>query len=268
MKSKDVKVTADDWGMSPGVNAGILDLARHGIVQRVSILANGGFVTSHLEDLKKIRGLELGIHFNVTFGSPSLAEKESAFRVLTVKNGTSFRSLFGLSLLWLTGSNRQKLLTEIRWSLRGQLHILNRLGVSPTYFDSHHHIHLLPGLLRGLADDLKQNDIETIRLPLDPQLMFTKRLMLFFLSLSCQKEIDSLGFKVSRCHYPSISQLSDREYIRRTLAKTTFSEILVHPARYLDFDILNIDDGYQSGRLKECEILSSWPRDRSLTSVM
>ena len=35
--------TADDWGLSPGVNDGILRLARRGVVRRVSIMARDGF---------------------------------------------------------------------------------------------------------------------------------------------------------------------------------------------------------------------------------
>src|ERR1700716_3134304 len=33
-------ITADDWGISPAVNRGVLDLARRGAVRRVSMLAD------------------------------------------------------------------------------------------------------------------------------------------------------------------------------------------------------------------------------------
>jgi predicted glycoside hydrolase/deacetylase ChbG (UPF0249 family) len=37
-------ISADDWGLSPDINEGILDLARRGIVRRVSVLSSGSFV--------------------------------------------------------------------------------------------------------------------------------------------------------------------------------------------------------------------------------
>ena len=60
-------ITADDWGLSPSVNSGILKLAKMGLVRRVSILADGLYIAEHLEELKSIDGIKLGIHFNLTF---------------------------------------------------------------------------------------------------------------------------------------------------------------------------------------------------------
>lgn len=61
-------VNADDFGMSPEVNAAILRAHREGIVSSTTAMANGPAAA----DLPQLRGLELGVglHCNVTHGRP------------------------------------------------------------------------------------------------------------------------------------------------------------------------------------------------------
>ncbi|MES2965540.1 MAG: methyltransferase domain-containing protein, partial [Bdellovibrionota bacterium] len=53
-----VRITADDWGMSSGVNLGILELAKLGVVTRVSMMADAPRLTEGLDELRTIEGLE------------------------------------------------------------------------------------------------------------------------------------------------------------------------------------------------------------------
>jgi len=62
-------VNADDFGLTPGVSAGILDAHRHGIVTSTTVL-----VTADIdgEQLARARdsGIGMGIHVNLTLGKP------------------------------------------------------------------------------------------------------------------------------------------------------------------------------------------------------
>ena len=62
-------VNADDFGMTPGVSAGILRAARHGIVTSTTVLVTADIDRDQLAAALD-SGLGLGIHLNLTLGKP------------------------------------------------------------------------------------------------------------------------------------------------------------------------------------------------------
>jgi len=62
-------VNADDFGMSPGVSAGILLAARRGIVTSTTVLVTDDIDREHVEAARDA-GLGLGLHVNLTLGRP------------------------------------------------------------------------------------------------------------------------------------------------------------------------------------------------------
>ena len=68
-----VKITADDYGYCPQRNEGILEALNDGILNSVSVLVNAAFVDP--VSLKSflntaIKKIKLGLHLNLTEGSP------------------------------------------------------------------------------------------------------------------------------------------------------------------------------------------------------
>ncbi|MGH7310933.1 MAG: ChbG/HpnK family deacetylase, partial [Candidatus Rokuibacteriota bacterium] len=62
-------VNADDFGMTPGVSAGILRAHRHGIVTSTTMLVTADVDRDQLAAALD-SGLGLGIHLNLTLGKP------------------------------------------------------------------------------------------------------------------------------------------------------------------------------------------------------
>jgi len=62
-------VNADDFGLTPGVSAGILAARRHGLVTSTTVLVTAD---PDREQLARARaeGLGLGLHVNLTLGRP------------------------------------------------------------------------------------------------------------------------------------------------------------------------------------------------------
>ena len=62
-------VNADDFGLAPGVSAGILAAHRHGIVSSTTLLAT---VAIDADSVRALRdsGLGVGLHVNLTLGRP------------------------------------------------------------------------------------------------------------------------------------------------------------------------------------------------------
>jgi len=62
-------VNADDFGLTPGVSAGILSAHHHGIVTSTTLLATAAIDPEQLAALRD-SGLGVGIHVNLTLGRP------------------------------------------------------------------------------------------------------------------------------------------------------------------------------------------------------
>src|SRR6266403_606409 len=67
---KNLIVNADDLGWTEGVNRGIAEAHRHGIVTSASLLANGAAFASGVEVARSTPGLGVGVHLNLSDGAP------------------------------------------------------------------------------------------------------------------------------------------------------------------------------------------------------
>lgn len=127
---------ADDFGMSPAVNAGILALAAQGRLSATSVLVDAPAAAQDTQELLG-SGLQLGLHLNFTesFGQQGVC--------------LPLRHLIANAFL---GRLDQTRLLE---GVQRQLQAFHKItGRWPDYIDGHQHVHQLPGvreaLLRGL----------------------------------------------------------------------------------------------------------------------
>lgn len=235
---RELEITADDWGISPGVNQAILELARLGVVRRVSILARSRFLRDGLEELKGIPGVGLGLHFDLTFD-----------RKPPVSAGA-------LLARWLNPlRERERLRRELRGELDAQLALLAEQGVRPLHLDGHQHVHLIPGVIDALAEPLARAGIRKVRLPYDPGLWLTPKAPINILSLAARRRLRARGFVSLRCFYPRPSHFRDPGLLRARLARQGESEVIVHPSVTDDFGPLRIPDPYSAGRVTEYRAL-------------
>lgn len=232
-----VWITADDWGMSPGVNRGILALARLGIVRRVSAMADSRYLRDSLPELLSLPGIQIGLHFDLT------------------SKGRSPGSVLLEWLLVFSGSKRGILRRKARDEFSRQLGLLRRAGVAPAYLDGHHHIHLVPGILDSIADLAREAGIRQVRLPEDPRLWLSTKFPLLLLCQAARGAIARGGFSSLRCFYPSSIHFRDPGLLAWSLSSRPGQEVIVHPAAVDDIAELGIADSYTSGRVLEYRAL-------------
>ncbi|MDQ0201487.1 chitin disaccharide deacetylase [Neobacillus ginsengisoli] len=124
-------VNADDFGLSRGVNNGIIDSYLYGIVNSTSMMMNMSGTEHALHLAKKYPELRVGIHLVLTCGRPILEDVPS----LVDENG-QFKSL---SIFMAKNISLDEL--EREWN--AQIERFIHSGLNPTHFDSHHHVHTL-----------------------------------------------------------------------------------------------------------------------------
>ena len=159
---KNLIVNADDLGWTPGVNRGIVEAFRNGIVTSTSLLANGAAFADGVEMARAAGGLGVGMHLNLTDGAP-VTGRESVTSLLN-KQG-EFAG--GPESLLLRRASRGLLLKEVEREWNAQIQKVRDAGIEPTHLDGHKHVHMLPGLFEIALRLAKRHGIGAIRVSLE-----------------------------------------------------------------------------------------------------
>lgn len=150
-------VNADDFGLAAGVNRGIIEAYRQGIVTSTTLLVNLPAAASAVPLAKRFDGLKVGLHLNLTLGKPVSDPREVPSLVDT--RGTFLGNSEASVSVWQDA--------DIRRELQAQMTSLLAWGLRPTHVDSHHHIHRHPKVLEAVLD--LERDWHLPLRPLDPQ---------------------------------------------------------------------------------------------------
>lgn len=154
-------VTADDLGLTRGVNAAVRRAHEEGVVTATSLLAVGRAFDDAAAMLREVPTLELGAHLALVGEDrpllsareiPSLVDRDGAFPL-------SYRTVVRRGLTGRIDPD------DVRRELRAQLQRVLGVGVPVTHVDTHQHTHLWPTVAAVVADLARAADIPAVRLP-------------------------------------------------------------------------------------------------------
>ncbi len=154
-------INADDLGINPERDRGILEAFCQGIVTSASLIANGPSFDAAVEQVKAT-GLPVGVHLNLSDGKAMTGP----IRGLTDAEG----NMPGKK--WL----RQQLLagecdqTSIRNEFSAQIEQVLRAGLEPDHIDGHQHCQIFPLLTDMIVELASEFGIDAMRssLPAGP----------------------------------------------------------------------------------------------------
>lgn len=247
--------TAVDWGMSPSVNAAILDMASKGLIKRVSLLAGSPFVKQGLDELKQIPGLEFGLHFNLTLFPPLFEEQQDAFSPFMDQESFHYKPFWKLRWVWLNPFKKQTRLLCARDAFNGQLEKLKTLQVPVSYFDGHQSVHMLPGLLKALEPEIQKWGIKEVIVPPVFKLISSYRLRKAYLAARAKLTARKIGLFCQPSWRPSPRAMGSVKKVHRKIKKNASLHIVVRPAISNDLENYGIRDKYRSGRVHEYQAL-------------
>jgi predicted glycoside hydrolase/deacetylase ChbG (UPF0249 family) len=156
---RNLIVNADDLGWTEGVNRGIAEAHRKGLVTSTSLLANGLAFNSALQVAAANPELGVGVHLNLSDGAPTA--ENSKFSSLLDSHGELHDGPEGL-LLNIAG--RSLKLEEVEREWDAQIQKVIRAGIEPSHLDGHKHVHMLPGLYDITLRLAKKFAIRAIRI--------------------------------------------------------------------------------------------------------
>jgi predicted glycoside hydrolase/deacetylase ChbG (UPF0249 family) len=133
-------VTADDLGLHPRIDAGILRCYREGIVTSASICASGATFVEAAAAARQ-DGLDVGVHLTLV-GEAPLSPAETLPTLAPC--GRLPRSYAALFRGMLFGQIRTQ---ELEREMEAQVARVHDAGLEMSHLDSHQHVHLHPSLL-------------------------------------------------------------------------------------------------------------------------
>lgn len=136
-------ITADDFGLAPGVNAGVTELAERQRLSAVSIMVHPGADLERLESLRN-SGPKLGLHLVFVDERPLLPAGQLARIVDPDGRLPSYPRLFRRVL------GRPELGAALRREAEAQVDRYLGLGIPLDFINSHQHVHLFPPVWHAL----------------------------------------------------------------------------------------------------------------------
>jgi hopanoid biosynthesis associated protein HpnK len=267
---KNLIVNADDLGWTIGVNRGIAEAHRNGIVTSTSLLANGCAFDDGVETARELPRLGVGVHLNLSDGKP-IAPAEKV-KNLASENG-EFSGGPEALLFRLTARNLDPKEVEIEWN--AQIEKVRAAGVRPTHLDGHKHVQMLPGLF-GIALRLaKKHGIEAVRVSHEASTLRTaltggsestgvvikqgvQARGLKFLARDARELAEHSGIATSDyfCGIAQTGVLTKKGVLQllASLPEGT-TELMCHPG-YVDADLEHSATRLQASRQTELEILT------------
>ena len=247
-------VNADDFGLSPGVNDGILEAHAAGVVSSVSVLVNAPGWEHAVATLRDAGSLDVGLHLNLTAGEPVSGGGHSLVHPRTGR----FHGLAGLVARALTGRIDPVGVAE---ECDAQLARLRAVGVHVTHIDSHRHVHALPGVWPGVVATARARGVAVVRVPVDRGLgggrAWVKRR-----AIAAAWHVAARGVAPLRHadRFHGIALQDDPRFLSRLLAlvdglEPGVTELMVHPGR--PDAALAAWDGYVAPRAVELAALTS-----------
>jgi hopanoid biosynthesis associated protein HpnK len=162
-------VNADDFGLTSGVNRGIIQAHQSGIVTSATLMACGAKFQEAADLASRTPQLSVGCHVLLVDASPVL-ELMQVSTLASARSGTpKFRdSLTGFAGVAVAGRLDEG---EIEAEITAQIRKLQSAGIRVSHLDSHKHTHLFPAVFRPMLRAAKKCGIPAVRNPFEPLLL-------------------------------------------------------------------------------------------------
>ncbi len=161
-------INADDFGLHPTINAGIIEGHQKGVITSTSLIAAGISFDDAVTQALQNPDLGIGVHLALVGGLPPIAPADKVASLLT-KEGLLYPHYPSFIAAWLKGKIA---LTDIVYEWNAQITKILDAGITVSHFDSHQHLHVLPGLNQLMIHLSEQFSIFKIRIPKEPLTFF------------------------------------------------------------------------------------------------
>lgn len=159
-KQRRLIINADDFGISRGVNDGILEAAQSGGITSTSLMVNLPDSSDAVARVRQCSDISVGLHLNLTVGN-ALTGRSSLTQGDSAEFYSASRLLVAASLGMIDES-------DIERECLAQIDRMTRAGFPPTHLDSHRHVHTHPAIYPAVLRAVQARRIPHLRIPCEP----------------------------------------------------------------------------------------------------
>lgn len=153
---------ADDLGRSQSVNEAVFEAYDKGLLTVSSMMVGGDAFETAVESVRSREGLSLGLHVTLCDGRAVLPHSDVPD--ITTPDGYFIK---WPASVWI-GLSRKYIVEQAEKEIEAQFDRLEAAGIKPCYVDSHHHLHMHPGLFGPLCRISASRGVSWIRIPSEP----------------------------------------------------------------------------------------------------
>lgn len=158
---KQLIVNADDFGLHPLINAGIIKGHQEGFITSTSLMPSAPCWQEAVRLAKENPRLGIGVHLTLVGGVPSVLPKEQVSSLLD-DDGLFLPDYVAFAKRYYSGAVKK---AELEAELRAQFERALSCGVNITHIDSHQHTHVLPGINSLVLKLSNEYNIIRVRIP-------------------------------------------------------------------------------------------------------
>ena len=158
---KQLIVNADDFGLHPLINAGIIKGHQEGFITSTSLMPSAPCWQEAVRLAKENPRLGIGVHLTLVGGVPSVLPKEQVSSLLD-DDGLFLPDYVAFAKRYYSGAVKK---AELEAELRAQFERALESGVNITHIDSHQHTHVLPGINSLVLKLSNEYNIIRVRIP-------------------------------------------------------------------------------------------------------
>lgn len=156
---KRLIITADDFGLSSGVNRAVEQGWKNGLLTGASLMPGGAAFGEAVRIARRNPGLQVGLHLTLTQGRAVLAPDEIPSLVDAGGNFSANPVMAGIRYFFDRG-----LYCQLKREITAQIVRVLDAGIPLTHIDGHLNIHLHPTVFRILLELMPQYGITSFRL--------------------------------------------------------------------------------------------------------
>lgn len=157
---KQLIITADDFGLSSGVNRAVEQAWNEGLLTGASLMPGGAAFDDAVAIAHRNPGLQVGLHLTLIQGRSVLSQELLPGLVDACGNFSDNPVTAGMHYYFDRG-----LYCQLKCEIEAQIKKVRDAGISLSHFDGHLNIHLHPTVFRILSELMPQYGISTFRLP-------------------------------------------------------------------------------------------------------
>jgi hopanoid biosynthesis associated protein HpnK len=159
-------VNADDFGLTTGVNRGIIQAHQRGVVTSATLMGKGAKFDEAVDWAARSPRLGVGCHVLLVDASPVLELRQVSSLATTNAGAPKFRdSLTTFASLAMAGRLDED---QIEAEISAQISKLQAAGIRVSHLDSHKHTHMFPVVFRPMLRAAKACGVPAVRNPFEP----------------------------------------------------------------------------------------------------